>query len=382
MKAIREGRMPLSERVVSHWEMCLQCLGCQEVCPSGVPYSTLMNEARLLSYKTGKASFGKKFFHATFVQVIVPRQWLMSALMRVVWLYQKSRLQALLRLIRFFSIMPARVRELDAQLPPMPARFFGPSSRVYAAKGQAKHRVGLLSGCIMPLVQSPVMEATIRVLNRNGCDVVVPRGQGCCGAINEHDGDFETARRLARRNIDVFLAAGVDAIVTNSAGCGLAMKEYGNLLADDPAYAEKARKIAAMSFDINEYLVKLPFEAPKSSLNLKVTWHDPCHLAHGQKIREQPRTILRSIPGVKLVEMRDADMCCGAAGIYMVTNRDMSKRLLEAKMNNATATQADVMATSNPGCSMQIQMGLVNRGSKMRVAYAVELLDEAYRAER
>jgi Fe-S oxidoreductase len=225
------------------------------------------------------------------------------------------------------------------------------------------------------------MEATIRVLNRNGCEVVVPEGQGCCGAISEHDGDFETARELARRNIDVFLAANVDAIVTNSAGCGLAMKEYGELLREDSDYKEKAEKVASMTYDINELLVRLPLDPPKASLNMKVTYQEPCHLAHGQGIKAEPRALLRSIPGVELVEMKDSDRCCGAAGIYMVTNREMSRQLLEAKIQNATATGADVVATSNPGCSMQIQQGLVNNGHRTRVAYVVELLDEAYRAE-
>lgn len=381
MKAVREGRLPLSDGVISHWELCLQCLGCQEVCPSGVPYSRLMNEARALSYKTGRASFKKRFFNATFVKIIVPRQWLLSGLMRIVWLYQKTRLQKLLRAVGFFKVMPSRVRELDAQLPPMPDRFFGPSPRVYAAQGEKKMRVALLSGCIMPLAQSPVMEATIRVLNRNGCEVVVPEGQGCCGAINEHDGDFDTARRLAKRNIDVFLNAGVDAIITNSAGCGLAMKEYGEWFHDDAEYADKARKVSAMTFDVNEFLVKLPFQPPKAALNLKVTYHDPCHLAHGQRIRVQPRAILRSIPGVELVEMKDSDMCCGAAGIYMVTEREMSLKLLNAKLANAAATGAQVLATSNPGCSMQLEAGLAKNGSNTRVAYVVQLLDEAYRAE-
>ena len=171
-------------------------------------------------------------------------------------------------------------------------------------------------------------------------------------------------------------------MVTNSAGCGLTMKEYGELLHDDPAYRAKAEKIASMTYDINEFLVNLPFDVPKASMNIKVTYHDPCHLAHGQGIKEQPRAILRSIPGVDFVEMKDSDRCCGAAGIYMVTNRDMSRRLLEDKMANAVATGAQVVATSNPGCSMQIQQGLNNDGHQTRVAYVVELLDEAYRAER
>ena len=382
MKSIREGRLPLSHRVVSHWELCLQCLACQEACPSGVPYARLMNEAKLLSYETRTASLKKRFFRKTFVQNIVHRQWLLSSLMRLVWLYQKSRLQSLLRGIGLFKLLPGRVRELDAQLPPMPTKFFGPSSQVYRAQGKRKKSVALLSGCIMPLVQSHVMEATIRVLNHNGCEVVVPEGQGCCGAINEHDGDFETARRLARRNIDVFLGANVDAVVTNSAGCGLTMKEYGELFRDDPTYKEKAEKIASMTYDINEFLVNLPFDVPKASIDAKVTYHDPCHLSHGQGIKTQPRAILNSIPGLDLVEMKNPDKCCGAAGIYMVTNRDMSLQLLEDKMANAVATGAQVVATSNPGCSMQIQQGLNNDGHRIRVAYVVELLDEAYQAER
>ncbi|MEE9286389.1 MAG: heterodisulfide reductase-related iron-sulfur binding cluster, partial [Dehalococcoidia bacterium] len=239
-------------------------------------------------------------------------------------------------------------------------------------------RVAMLSGCVMPLVYGPVNEATARVLARNGCDVAVPRAQGCCGALHVHSGERDGARTLARKNIDVFLETGAEAIVVNSAGCAATMKDYGDLLADDPDYAEKARRFSAMVKDISEFLVALPFEPPRGELRARVTYQDSCHLAHAQRIKDAPRTVLRSIPGLDLVEMEASDMCCGAAGVYNLVHRDLANRILDHKMEHAAAVRPDIIATANPGCLLQLQMGLRRSGLDARVAHVVELLDEAY----
>ena len=241
--------------------------------------------------------------------------------------------------------------------------------------------VGLLSGCVMPLMQGSTMEAAVRVLTRNGCDVAVPRGQGCCGALNLHAGDLELGRRLARRNIDAFLEAGVEFILTASAGCGSSMKEYAELLKDDPAYAEKARHFSEMTQDITEFLAGLPLDSPRSRLDRRVTYQDPCHLAHAQRITQAPRTILEAIPGVELAEMEQSAMCCGSAGFYSMVQPSLSGRILETKMGNVAATGAEMVVTANPGCMMQLEAGLRARGEDTPVAHVVDLLDEAYRAE-
>ena len=225
------------------------------------------------------------------------------------------------------------------------------------------------------------MEAAARVLIRNGCEVVVSAGQGCCGAINTHAGDLETARAMARRNIDAFLADRVDAVINASAGCGTRMKEYGDLLEGDPGYSEKAEEFSGMVKDIHEFLVELPFIPPAGKLERRVTYQDSCHLSHSQRITEAPRALLRSIRGLELVEMEDSTRCCGAGGTYTITQREMSLRLLDSKMEAAVASGAETIATANPGCVIQLQYGARRSGSTAGVGYVVELLDEAYRAE-
>jgi Fe-S oxidoreductase len=230
-------------------------------------------------------------------------------------------------------------------------------------------------------MQGGTMHAAVRVLNRNGCDVVVPVGQGCCGALNLHAGDLETGRKLARRNIDVFLEAGVDRIVTASAGCGSSMKEYHELLMNDPQYADKARQFSELTEDITEFLVSLPLDPPKARLDRRVTYQDPCHLAHAQRITQEPRAILKAISGLQLVEMEQAAMCCGSAGFYSLVQPDLAGKILDTKLKNVMATGAEQVITANPGCMMQIEMGLHKHGVPGKVLHVVDILDEAYQAE-
>jgi glycolate oxidase iron-sulfur subunit len=234
----------------------------------------------------------------------------------------------------------------------------------------------------MPLFYAHVHEATVRVLVRQGCRVVVPSAQVCCGALHLHSGDREEARRLARRNIDAFLAEDVDAVVVNAAGCGAAMKEYAELLKDDPLYAEKAHRFSALVKDVTEFLHGLPLAEGLSPLNATVTYQDACHLAHAQGIKSQPRELLRSIPGLELVEMGQPDQCCGSAGVYNLVHPDMSQRLLRRKIRDLATTGADIIATANAGCMLQIEAGLRRHRLPGRVAHVVELLDEAYRKQR
>ena len=274
-----------------------------------------------------------------------------------------------------------RLAQLEDSSPTVPSRSFRAKGQVIPAIGEKRATVALLSGCVMPLVHGPEMDAVTRVLARNGCQVVVARGQGCCGAINSHVGDLETARAMARRNIDAFLDAEVDAVVVASAGCGSRMKEYGHLLKDDQVYRERAKEFSALVKDIHEFLVELPVIPPRGNVNRRVTYQDPCHLSHAQRITEAPRTLLRSIPGLELTEMADATRCCGAGGTYIITQREFSLKVLDSKMASVADTTATVVATANPGCVLLLQYGAQQHNMPIEVRYVTDLLDEAYRAE-
>lgn len=319
----------------------------------------------------------------------------LRSLFLILRLYQRSGLQSLLRATRLLRLVPGGLAEAESMLPQVPPRpFLLPGSATGGSS--ASRRAALLTGCVMPILYPRTHEATVRVLARHGFQAVAPPDQRCCGALSLHAGDRRTARELARRNIGAFLAADVEVVIVNAAGCGSTMKEYGELLAEDPAYADKARCFSSMVRDISEFLAALPIEPPQRPLPYRVAYQDSCHLAHAQKVRSAPRELLRAIPGLELVELEAADRCCGNAGIYTFVQREMSLRLLDEKMRDVAATLrpfgqaqgrlarggagAPVIATANPGCMMQLEAGLRRHRLPGRVVHVVELLDEAYRA--
>jgi len=316
-----------------------------------------------------------------------PLAWRLRALFLRQVIARPGRLAVLAALLRFYRASGLRslagripgLRDLALLAPTVRGRPFRRTGVLARPQGEVRQRVALLSGCIMPYTHPRAHEATVRVLARNRCEVLAPPGQGCCGALHAHNGDLPTAMALARRNVDAFLDAGVDAVVVNSAGCGAAMKEYGELLAADPQYAEKAHRFADLVKDIHEFLVELPFAPPSGRLEADVTYQDSCHLAHAQRISQAPRQVLASIPGLRLVEMEHADRCCGSAGVYSLAHREMSLRLLDDRMREVAATGAGIIASANPGCLMQLEAGLRRHRLAGRVAHVVELLDEAYR---
>jgi glycolate oxidase iron-sulfur subunit len=383
MKAVKEGRLGITPRVASHWDLCLGCRACETACPSGVPYGRLIEAAKsqAQAVKVGGVSWRMRAIRTVFLRGLLPRLWVLRLAATGLRIYQRWGLQWLVRRSRVLSLAPGGLGELESQLPVLPKRFFGPKTQAFPARGDVKTRVALLSGCVMPLVHGPTMEAAIRVLQRNGCEVIVPPGQGCCGALNLHSGDEERARRMARRNIDVFMEAGVERVVVASAGCGSAMKEYAHLLRDDPTYGERAETFSRLAVDITEFLASLPLDPPRGELRARVTYQDACHLAHAQGIREAPRALLRAVPGLDLVEMEKADGCCGAAGIYSLVQREMSGRVLDEKMGHVVATGADMVVAANPGCVIQLEMGLKQVGIEGRVCHVVDVLDEAYSRE-
>ncbi len=380
MRARAEGRIEATDNFLAHIERCLLCRNCEAVCPSGVPYGRIMQAERasLAEDHPVQHTQERALRWAVFRWLLLEPARL-APLAAALRLYQKTGLQGALRRTGLAKRLPGPLGRMEALLPRLPETGFGLTPTVVPANGTARGRVGLFAGCVMPLLYGDVNAATARVLARNGYDVVVVAGQTCCGSLHEHSGERRTAQQLARRNIEVFLAAGVDAVVVNAAGCGATLKEYGELLADDPVFAGKARRFSERVYDISEYLAMIDLEPPAGSISAIATYQDSCHLAHAQRITVQPRKLLRSIPGLRLVEMRASDRCCGSAGIYSITQPELSGRLLAGKMGDVADTGADLLVTANPGCMLQLSLGVQQSGLPIRVAHVVELLDWAYR---
>jgi glycolate oxidase iron-sulfur subunit len=385
MKAVADGRIGLESDVFQEqMSACLNCRACEAVCPSGVEYGQIL-EASRTQIEQARAD-GRLPPHPWLVQLMrggafglmFKRLELFRLFSRLMWLYQRSGAQAI---ARRGILKLLKLDETETLLPPISDRFVVPQGQVYQAEGdQARYHVALLAGCIMSTAFANVHAATIRVLQKNGCEVLLPPDQGCCGALHVHGGDMDGGRELARRNIAAFEGLGLDAIIVNAAGCGSTMKEYGHLLHDDPAWAERAKTFAAKVNDISEFLAGIELNTRDlKPVNATVTYQEPCHLAHAQRISAQPRALLRAIPGLTLKEMHESSLCCGSAGIYNITEPEMAARLGNRKLDNAEATSADILITANPGCHLQLAGGLRRRGSAMRVHHIVEVLDESYR---
>ncbi len=379
IKALAEGRMSLTDSTVKHLELCLDCRACETVCPAGVPYGRLIEAAKTEIERQRPGSPLRRLFRWLNFGLLLGHPRMLALAAGTVRFYQASGLQRLARASGFVRLLPGTLPAWEALLPTMPAPAErAPLPALIPAEGPRRARVALLAGCVQSAVFGAHNRATARVLAKNGCAVVVPERQGCCGALNAHGGDHGRALEMARRTIDVFEAARVDAVIVNTSGCGAHMKGYGTLLGDDPAYAERARRFAASVQDLAEFLAKEPLRGPLAPVPLTVTYHDPCHVVHGQKIKTEPRQLLAQIPGLTLVELAEADWCCGSAGIYNLTQPEMATRLSRRKVGHVLATGAEAVVTANPGCILQIQAGLGARGSAVRVLHIVEILDRAY----
>jgi glycolate oxidase iron-sulfur subunit len=377
IEAAKRGAIPLqSESLRTHLSLCLACRACETACPSGVAYGRIIEGARAALPPSGG---WQGVVQNAVLRGVFTRPALLAAAGLGLRLYQRSGLESGVRALG----LPGRLGEMERLLPRAQGRVWqGPLPTRYEARGPRTLRVALVRGCVMQQFFARTNEATARVLAENGCEVVAPPVSGCCGALHVHAGDRETARHLARRNIDTFLALDPDVIVINAAGCGSTLKEYGELLADDPIYAERAAIFAGKMRDVSEVLAALPLRSPRAALAQRVTYQDACHLAHAQRVRAQPRAVLAAIPGLELVELRGSDNCCGSAGIYNLTQPDAAQALLERKMDAVAETGADILVVANPGCAIQIAAGIRQRRLRMRVAHPVDLLDRAYAAER
>ncbi|MBZ5500069.1 MAG: 4Fe-4S dicluster domain-containing protein [Acidobacteriia bacterium] len=378
INAMQEGRIGAAgPRFQQHMLLCLECRACETACPSGVRFSAMMNEARAQIGKSRRLSAGAAFVRYLVLRKIFLSRRLMHFSFRMLRFYQRSGIRRLLRASRILRLFPGHLIQMEALLPEIPKSPRYPWSEGIVRTG--RKRVLLFEGCIMPELFGPVHEATVRVLQHHGFSVALPARQACCGAVHLHEGDPETARQLARKNIAAFEKEEAAAIIVNAAGCGAMLKEYDELLAADPAYAGRARAFSRRVRDISEFLDAIGINRNMERLDLKVTYDDPCHLLHAQGIKAAPRNLLRSIPGLELVELRDADRCCGSAGIYNITHPEMSSRILDEKIANIIRSGAQVVASGNPGCLLQIQAGLRAKNLPTRVAHPIELIDQAYR---
>ena len=377
VRQVYEGKVsPDDPDFREHIYACLDCRACQTACPSGVQYGTIIEAARAVAEPVhpSEKTVGRAILGSVFT-----RKPLLDAAGMGLRVYQRSGLQGFMRRSGALRLLPARLREMEAMLGPTQGgvrRWSAP--HVTPARGPVRYRVGFIEGCIMPQLFGETNAATVRVLATNGCVVYSPPKQGCCGALQMHTGDRPTAQELARRNSDAFDGLGLDAIIINAAGCGSTLKEYGQLLADDARYAERARAFQNLVKDVSEFLAAIDLAPPTHPVPLRVTYQDACHLVHGQGIRQQPRKLLRQIPGLELVEMNFSDVCCGSAGIYNLTHYDLSMRVLEEKMDNILATGVTAVVAPNPGCTMQLAYGARRRGVDLELLHVVDLLDRAY----
>jgi glycolate oxidase iron-sulfur subunit len=379
IKALAEGRVRLGASVRQHLDLCLGCRACETVCPSGVPYGQLIEAARAEIERQRPGGPLRRLFRWLNFSLLLPRPRLLGAAAAGLRVYQRSGLRRLAHATGLLRLLPGPLSAWEPLLPELPpATERAPLPGRIAAHPPMRERVGLLAGCVQQIAFGAHNRATARVLARNGAEVVVPRAQACCGALHAHAGEHATALELARRAIRLFEEAGVERVIVNTSGCGAHMKAYGALLGGDPEWRERARRFAATVEDVSEFLAREPLRGPLGSVRRTVTYHDPCHVVHGQRIKRAPRDLLAQVPGLTLVELPEADWCCGSAGTYNLTQPEMAARLQARKVRHLCATGADAVVTANPGCIIQIAQGLRAVGSTMQVLHLVEVLDQAY----
>lgn len=369
------GRLPIAESFVTHIDRCLDCRACESACPSGVQYGHIVERARAQIEQHYQRPWLQRQVRTLFYRRVLGNRKRLSRIATLLRFYQRSGLQALAEHSGLLKLMG--MAELERLQPRVDDRFFFDHfGKVFPAVGERRARVALHAGCIASVAFSSLNDATIRVLTKNGVEVCVPADQNCCGALQAHAGFRDEARALARQNIAAMLDDRFDAVVTNAAGCGSTLKEYGDLLREDGQHSD-AERFAAKVKDVTEFLHSIGLRPPTRQMKLKATYQDPCHLAHGQRIRNSPRELLRAV-GIELEEMPHADQCCGSAGSYNVTQNELSMKILDAKMKDVSSTSAEIVITANVGCMLQLRAGMGRTGMKLPVKHVIEVLDECY----
>jgi glycolate oxidase iron-sulfur subunit len=376
MALVDQGRLEIGETFVTHIDRCLNCRNCETVCPSGVEYGKILELARAQIEQKYKRPLTSRLLRNLVYRGLLPHPRRIAAAARLLRFYQRSGLASVARATGILRLLGLQERE--SLLPKIDSDFFFTDlGKTFPARGHQRARVAFFAGCVAQVTFSELNRATIRVLQANGCEVVVPAEQTCCGALAAHAGVRDVARDLARANFHAFDADGFDAIITNAAGCGSTLKEYAHLFHADGADLASAGKFSAKVRDVSEFLADLGLVAPLRPLPMRVTYQDSCHLIHGQKIREAPRKLIRAVPSVELVEMAFSDLCCGSAGVYNVTEPKAALDLLADKMTHAKHTKAQAILTANPGCILQLRAGAAIHNTGQEVLHVVELLDRA-----
>ncbi|WP_246943116.1 (Fe-S)-binding protein [Bacillus pinisoli] len=380
IKSVAEGKLEVNEYFTDPVFACLDCRACTTACPADVDVGGLIEEARgqirqALPLKGWKAAVNK-----FFLQELFPHSSRLNNFGSFLKFYQKSGIQKVVRKTGLIHIMPDHLVDMESVMPEInePVRKKYKNEPVIKAKGMTKNEVAFLTGCVMDVMFSDINEATINVLTRNGNDVVIPNQQTCCGALHVHAGDRETGRKLAKQNIEAFEQS--ETVIVNAAGCGCMLHDYPELFRDDPIWHEKALGFSKKVKDISKYLYDTGYDKPKAEIKTKITYHDACHLAHGQGVRKEPRDLLINIPGVEMVHMPNADRCCGSAGIYNITNPEMAGEVLESKMQNVP-DDVEMISMGNPGCMLQMAIGVQKYGRNQKIVHTVQLLDWAYQKE-
>jgi len=381
MKGLLEKKIELTDKVRGHFDACLGCMACVTACPSGVKYDRLIEDQRAELERNKPRTPGDRLFRAMLF-ALFPYPARLRFLLFFQILYVKSGLRWLLHKIGLFKIVPRRLAQLERVMPDVGAHHLAARLPVFsAAAAPRRGRVALLAGCVQRVYFPGVNEATIRVLNAEGYDVVLPEGQGCCGALSLHVGRQDESKALAREMIELFLHDPVDAVVINSAGCGSHMKTLGRLFRDEPQYAERAHLFDLLVKDVTEFLAGIEPRAPRHPVRLRAAMHDACHLRHAQRIVEQPRKLLRAIPGLTLLEVPDPEQCCGSAGVYNLIQPESADQIGTRKVENVLSISPELLVSGNPGCTLQIQAKLRDRGVTLPALHPIELLDRSIRGE-
>lgn len=381
MDAINNNNAPFNETSAQHFDSCLGCLACTTACPSGVQYDQLISATRPQVERNQTRSFSDNIIRQIIFNLF-PYPNRLSFFLPALFLYQKLGFQKLIRHTNLLSKISPRLSAMESILPQVQLNNKANFPDLIKAQGTKRYRVGMILGCVQQLFFNPVNEATARVLSANGCEIVIPKNQGCCSALPSHQGQEQQAQTLAKEMIDKFENTRVDYIIINAAGCGHTLKEYGHILKDDPQYAEKGKQFSNKVKDINEFLIEIGLTTellPITEEKLTLVYQDACHLLHGQKISLQPRQLLRKIPNVEIKEPIDASLCCGSAGVYNLLQPEVAQELGQQKVDNLLNTGAKLIASPNPGCALQIQKHLAKKGQTILVKHPIELLDYAIR---
>ncbi len=379
IRAWQEGRLDLTENLRNHLYHCLDCRACQTVCPNSVRVGEQVLLARTTAEEQYNASWLEKLIKKVALDMLLPNPNLLEAMMWPMRLYEGLGIQWLVRKLGIMRLFPKPLAKMEGILPPIPGKPLRRElAEVTPAIGERRYRVGFFLGCIMTTMLADSSRAAVEVLTANGCEVVYPRDQVCCGAPHAEEGEFEAVRSLARRNLDLFSSYELDYIVADCAACSAEIKEYGHLMREDEQYAAKAREFSSRVRDINEFLAGIELRQPLGRFEHSVAYHHPCHQVHAQGVREAPRSLLKMVPGLSFVELNEADWCCGSAGVYNITHVDRGEKVLQRKMDNVEQCGAEILTTGNPGCLLQLKAGVRERKLPVQVLHPMEVLAKSY----